>query len=56
MAGCAGTGFFASVLDLDIIFKQRVTNRDAAGNIQHSTFRAQRFVGQHNDLRHSDFP
>jgi len=40
------------MLDLDIVFKQRIANRFASGRINHGALGAQRMVRKNNDLGH----
>jgi hypothetical protein len=52
VAGGAGTGFLAGMLDLDTVFQQGITNSNAGLGINHDTFRAKFFMGQYDQLGH----
>src|SRR6476659_594625 len=56
VAGGAGGLLLACMLDVDVIFQQRVAYGDSLPDFQDRSFRRQRGVRKHLQLRHQRFP
>ena len=54
MAGGAGAGFFAGVLDVDVVAEQRIADRNAGRGIDHRAVGTQFDMGKYDDLGHRD--